>query len=70
VAYDPNYHQAGDTVANLDTRVLHQLGDGLAHAVFTLARSTTGLFEDGSRAGRAPAPADRPGRDRGQRSES
>jgi Zn-dependent M28 family amino/carboxypeptidase len=60
VALDPNYHTAGDTLANLDRQVLHDLGDGVAHAVLTLARSTTGLFEDGSRSTRAPVPTDRP----------
>jgi Zn-dependent M28 family amino/carboxypeptidase len=46
--YDACYHQACDTVANLNTEVLGQLGDGVAHATWTLAKSTSGLFEDQS----------------------
>ena len=51
--YDPCYHQACDTINNLSTKALNELGDGAAHAVMTLARSRTGFFEDGSF--RAPA---------------
>jgi len=54
IAYDPNYHQLGDTINNLSTKALSELSDGTAHAVLTLARSKSGLFEDGSRVGRAP----------------
>jgi Zn-dependent M28 family amino/carboxypeptidase len=50
IAYDPNYHQAGDTIRNLSTRALSEMSDAAAHATLTLARSRTGLFEDGSRA--------------------
>ena len=46
--YDPCYHQACDTINNLSTKALNELGDGAAHAVMTLARSRTGFFEDGS----------------------
>jgi hypothetical protein len=53
VAYDVNYHQAGDTINNLNTKALAEMGDAAAHAVMTLARTKTGFFEDGSR--RAPA---------------
>ena len=49
VAYDPNYHQPGDTVSNLSSRALGEMSDGVAHATMTLARSRTGLFEDASR---------------------
>jgi Zn-dependent M28 family amino/carboxypeptidase len=48
IAYDPCYHQACDDITNLSTRALNELGDGAAHAVMTMARSRTGLFEDGS----------------------
>ena len=34
-------------------KALFELGDGTAHAVRTLARSRTGLFEDGSFRARA-----------------
>jgi Zn-dependent M28 family amino/carboxypeptidase len=49
LAYDSCYHQACDTITNLSTRALYELGDAAAHAVMTLARSRSGLFEDGSR---------------------
>ncbi len=49
VAYDPCYHQACDDITNLNTKALFEMGDAAAHAVLTLARSKTGLFEDGSR---------------------
>jgi Zn-dependent M28 family amino/carboxypeptidase len=55
IAYDPNYHQAGDTIANLSTKALSEMSDGVAHATMTLARSRGGLFEDGSRALRRQA---------------
>jgi Zn-dependent M28 family amino/carboxypeptidase len=51
IAYDPNYHQPGDTINNLSTRALAEMSDGASHATLTLARSRTGLFEDGSRVG-------------------
>jgi Zn-dependent M28 family amino/carboxypeptidase len=46
--YDPCYHEACDTINNLSTKALAELGDGAAHAVFTLARTRSGFFEDGS----------------------
>ena len=49
LAYDPNYHQAGDTISNLSTKSLFELGDAAAHATLTLARTRSGFFEDGSR---------------------
>jgi Zn-dependent M28 family amino/carboxypeptidase len=55
VAYDPCYHQACDTIANVNTKALFELGDAAAHATLVLARSTTGLFEDGSRVGQRSA---------------
>jgi Zn-dependent M28 family amino/carboxypeptidase len=58
--YDVCYHQACDTVANLNTKALNELGDGVAHAAWTLAKSRSGLFEDGSlRTRRAREPAAR-----------
>jgi Zn-dependent M28 family amino/carboxypeptidase len=47
--YDACYHQACDTLTNLSTKALSEMGDAAAHATMTLARSKTGLFEDGSR---------------------
>ena len=49
VAYDSCYHQACDTINNLNTQALYELGDAAAHATLTLAMSKTGLFVDGSR---------------------
>jgi Zn-dependent M28 family amino/carboxypeptidase len=46
--YDPCYHLACDTTNNLSTKALFELGDGATHAIWTLAKSKTGLFEDGS----------------------
>ena len=37
VAYDPCYHQACDTINNLNTKALYELGDAAAHATLTLA---------------------------------
>ena len=45
---DPCYHEACDTVANLDTTALGEMADGVAHATWTLAKSRSGLFPDGS----------------------
>ena len=53
--YDPCYHQACDTINNLSTKALFEMGDAAAHAVLTLAKSKTGLFEDGSRVGQRSA---------------
>lgn len=48
--YDRCYHEACDTIDNLSTKALAELGDAAAHAAMTLARTRSGLFEDGSRA--------------------
>jgi Zn-dependent M28 family amino/carboxypeptidase len=47
--YDACYHQACDTINNLSTKALSELGDAAADATLTLALSKTGLFPDGSR---------------------
>ena len=49
--YDPCYHQACDTITNINTKALGEFADAAAHATMTLARSRSGLFEDGSRVG-------------------
>jgi Zn-dependent M28 family amino/carboxypeptidase len=55
--FDPCYHQACDTINNLSTKALGEMGDAAAHAVWTLARTRTGFFEDGSlRVARDAAP--------------
>ena len=40
VAFDPNYHQVGDTIDNLDLTVFEQNIDAIAHAVITYGYST------------------------------
>ncbi|CAB4936365.1 unannotated protein [freshwater metagenome] len=40
VAFDPNYHQAGDTIDNLDLTVFEQNIDAIAHSVITYGYST------------------------------
>jgi Peptidase family M28/PA domain len=52
IAYDPCYHQACDTINNLSTKALAEMGDATAHATMTLARTRSGFFEDGSRVAR------------------
>ena len=47
--YDPCYHEACDDITNLSTKALNELGDGVAHSVWTLAKTKSGFFEDGSR---------------------
>ncbi|RFU22816.1 M28 family metallopeptidase [Geodermatophilus marinus] len=37
VAYDPNYHEAGDTIDNVDPKALDTNSDAIAYAVLTLA---------------------------------
>jgi Zn-dependent M28 family amino/carboxypeptidase len=47
--YDSCYHLACDTITNLNTQALFELGDAAAHAVLTLTQSTSGLYPDSSR---------------------
>ncbi|RZU54229.1 Zn-dependent M28 family amino/carboxypeptidase [Krasilnikovia cinnamomea] len=47
-AYDACYHQACDTINNLNPKALAELSDAAAHAVYTLAMTRTGFFPDGS----------------------
>ncbi|HEX9999466.1 MAG TPA: M28 family metallopeptidase [Actinoplanes sp.] len=54
-AYDVCYHAACDTINNLNPKALAELGDGAAHAVYTLAKTKTGFFPDGSLRAAAPA---------------
>jgi Zn-dependent M28 family amino/carboxypeptidase len=51
--YDACYHQACDTINNLSTKALSELGDAAADATLTLALSKTGLYPDGSRHAKA-----------------
>ena len=43
VAYDPCYHQACDTIANVNDEALDQMSDAAAAATITLAQSTTSI---------------------------
>jgi Zn-dependent M28 family amino/carboxypeptidase len=47
--YDPCYHQACDDINNLSSKALSEMGDAAAHAVWTLAKSKSGIQVDGSR---------------------
>lgn len=56
--YDPCYHQACDTYANVDLKGLDELSDGAAYATETFARSTlpvNGVERAPASAERAPA---------------
>jgi Zn-dependent M28 family amino/carboxypeptidase len=48
VAYDHCYHQACDTINDLNTKGLSEMSDGIADAAWTIAKSKTGFFEDQS----------------------
>ena len=55
VAYDPNYHTAGDTIDNVSLEALDINSDAIAHAAITLAESTAAI--NGARsAGRSGNP--------------
>jgi Zn-dependent M28 family amino/carboxypeptidase len=52
--YDPCYHQACDTIANLNNTALDQMSDAEAHAVWTLAQSKSAVTKaQGATAARA-----------------
>jgi Zn-dependent M28 family amino/carboxypeptidase len=42
-AYDPCYHQACDTVDNVDPVVLEQMADAIAHTTLTFAETTSAI---------------------------
>ncbi|MGW6174997.1 M20/M25/M40 family metallo-hydrolase [Arthrobacter sp. NPDC055138] len=42
-AYDPCYHQACDTVENVDPVVLEQMADAIAHTTLTFAETTSAV---------------------------
>ncbi|MGY1673541.1 M28 family metallopeptidase [Geodermatophilus sp. SYSU D00710] len=45
LAYDPNYHQAGDTLGNVNREALDTNSDAIAYAVLTLAYDTSRVNE-------------------------
>lgn len=55
LAYDACYHQACDTIRNLNTRALSELGDAAAHATLVLTRSAEGLYNGTRRSSRRAA---------------
>lgn len=56
VAYDVNYHGAGDTVSNLNVGAWIQNTKAAAHAIATYARSTEGIPQRTQQKKRAPTP--------------
>ena len=48
-AYDSCYHSGCDTITNLSTDALQELGDAAAHATYVLTMSKKGLFGDANR---------------------
>ncbi len=43
VAYDPCYHAACDTFANVNLTALYEMSDALAHAILTFAMTTSAV---------------------------
>lgn len=43
IIYDPNYHQPGDTLANVDKEALDIMSNAIAHATITLAQDTSAI---------------------------
>jgi Zn-dependent M28 family amino/carboxypeptidase len=43
VAFDPYYHQLGDTLAHVNNTGLEQLGDAAVHAIWTFAQTTSAV---------------------------
>lgn len=43
VAYDPCYHQACDDIDNINTAVLEQMADAVAHATLTFAMTQSAV---------------------------
>jgi Zn-dependent M28 family amino/carboxypeptidase len=54
--YDPCYHQACDDINNLDTTVLEQMADAIAHAVLTFGM--TGSAVNGTEKGQKGGASD------------
>jgi Zn-dependent M28 family amino/carboxypeptidase len=53
IAYDPCYHQACDTEANINATALEQMADAAAHAVLTFAMTTSSTNGTGQGNGNA-----------------
>ncbi len=51
--YDACYHQACDTINNLNLKALDELGDAMAHTIWTLAKAKNALCPQGGRSARS-----------------
>ena len=54
---DPNYHTPQDDITRINTTILGELSDGVAHATATLGQSKRDLYGDGRGPARAQAKA-------------
>jgi Zn-dependent M28 family amino/carboxypeptidase len=61
VAYDPNHHETGDTIENVDPDVLDQNSDAVACAVLTLSYDTSRVNQVQGRTGPGRHLPGRPG---------
>jgi Zn-dependent M28 family amino/carboxypeptidase len=61
VAFDPNYHQAGDTIDNLDLTVFEQNIDAIAHAVTVYGYSTQSVNGEPGSGGEGKTRVEGPG---------
>ena len=58
VAFDPCYHQACDTFANVDLVALDEMSDAIAHAVLTFAMTSSAVQGTDKASGNATKPYD------------
>ena len=64
VAFDPCYHQACDTLDNVDLVALDEMTDAIAHAILTFAMTTSAV--EGTGKGNEPATTTQPSAGRAQ----
>ena len=57
-AFDPFYHQLGDTLAHVNNVGLEQLGDAALHAVWTFAQTTSAVSGTGKASSTSIKPSD------------
>ncbi len=57
-AFDPFYHQLGDTLAHVNNVGLEQLGDAAVHAVWTFAQTTSAVNGTGKASSTSMKPSD------------
>jgi Zn-dependent M28 family amino/carboxypeptidase len=58
IAFDPFYHQIGDTLAHVNNTGLEQLGDAAVHAVWTFAQTTSAVNGTGKASTSSMKPSD------------